>query len=236
MTSRSSDSPRLPSNAVCALAFLLGAVVGGRARRWIYRRLLGYDIHPTASLGISFLRVARAELGPGSRVGHFSIIRNLRNLTLGENARIGTFNWVFGMIDGEGRHFVGEPDRVASLVMEPESSLTSRHIVDCTNSVTIGAFSTVAGFASQILTHGIDVETSCQGSRPVRIGRYCMIGTGCIVTKGSVIPDGTVLGAGSVFRGQPDLTYHLYSGVPATPVKALHPELAYFTRQKGAVS
>jgi len=63
-----------------------------------------------------------------------------------------------------------------------------------------------------------------------------MIGTGCIITKGSVIPDGTVLGAGSVFRGQPDLTYHLYSGVPAGPVKPLHPELAYFTRKQGAVS
>lgn len=236
MTSRSSDSPRLPSNAACGLAFLFGAIGGGRVRRWLYRALLGYDIHPTASVGIAFLRVARAELGPGCKVGHFSVIRNLRALTVGENARIGTFNWVFGMIDGGDAHFVDEPDRVSALVMERESSLTSRHIVDCTNSVTIGAFSTVAGFASQILTHGIDVETSSQGSRPVRIGRYCMIGTGCIVTKGSVIPDGTVLGAGSVFRGQPDLTYHLYSGVPASPVKALHPELAYFTRQKGAVS
>jgi len=93
-------------------------------RRWLYRALLGYDIHPTASIGISFLRVARAELGPGSRVGHFSIIRNLRELRVGKNARIGTFNWVFGMIDGGDRHFVDEPDRIAALVMEPESSLT----------------------------------------------------------------------------------------------------------------
>ena len=227
-------SRTLPSPWRCILALVLGALLGGRGRRWLYGGLLGYKIGRTATLGISFIRVAHLVMAPGSSIGHFTVIRNLHSLRLEAGSSIGTFNWIFGMIGAD--HFADKADRVSELVMEEESALTSRHIVDCTDRVVVGAFSTIAGYHSQILTHGIDVGDNRQRSNPVVVGRHCLIGTGVILVKGAVVPDGSVVGAGSVFRGRPGKTHYLYSGVPAEPVQPLSPESAYFTRTRGAVT
>ena len=173
-------------------------------------------------------------MGAGSKIGHFTIVRNVRRVFLGEQARIGTFNWIFGMLASE-KHFRQQADREPDLIMGPHSSLTSRHIVDCTDRVEIGAFSTVAGFHSQIITHGIDVEESRQSSAPIRIGEYCLIGTRCVLLKGSVVPNRTVLAAGSVFRGAPPEEATLFSGLPAKAVRPLSAEAGYFRRAVGSI-
>ncbi len=228
-------SPKTPpSSWRPLLALLLGAALGGRARAFFYRRLCGYTIAPDATIGLAFVSVAEAEFGSGSRIGHFTIVRNLERLSLAPGARIGTFNWVFGMLPSE-RHFTDEPDRLSALVMEEEASLTSRHIVDCTNTVTLGAFSTVAGFYSQILTHGIDVATNRQTSAPIMVGRHAMVGTRIVLLKGARVPERAVVGAGSVFRDAPDESGGLWSGVPATRVRDIDESGAYFTRATGHV-
>lgn len=227
---------KLPSTALCTLVLVLGALGGGRVRRWLYGTLLGYRFAPGASIGISFVRVAQADLGPGARVGHFSIIRNLAKLELGPEAKIGTFNWIFGMI-GVTKHFQRESARYPALIMGEGSSVTSRHLIDCTDTVTIGPFALVAGFATQILSHGIDIVECRQSCAPVHIGAFSMIGTGCILLKGAQVPEGTILSAGSCFRnGVSDKTHQLWSGVPAQPVKDLGPELGWYRREKGAVA
>ncbi|MEM9234614.1 MAG: DapH/DapD/GlmU-related protein [Pseudomonadota bacterium] len=224
-----------PPTWKCAITFLVGLAGGERVRRFLFRRLLGYDIHPTAMVGNCFVRVGQLSLGPSAKIGHFTFIRNADRVEIGENARIGTFNWIYGMPGQNDRHFVGEEARKSSFIMKRESSLTSRHIVDCTNLVEIGAFTTVAGFYTQILTHGIDLDPAKQSSAPVIIGDYCMIGTGCILLKGTIIPDRVVIGAGSTVRGQLEDNTALYSGVPASRVKYLDPEAEYFHRQTGPV-
>ncbi|MGE3993698.1 acyltransferase [Pseudorhodoplanes sp.] len=224
----------LPTVCRCLLVLILGALLGVRCRRWLYRHVLGYSIDSRANIGIIYLRVIEAELGPDSRIGHFSVIRNLHRLELSANASIGTFNWVFGMLDS-GEHFVADVGRRSELIMERDSALTSRHIIDCTNTVCIGSFSTIAGFNCQLLTHGINIVANRQESAPIIIGKHCLVGSACIILKGSIIPDGSVIGAGSVFRGQPSQGYQLYSGVPAKPIKALPHQLAYFIRETGAV-
>ena len=151
------------------------------------------------------------------------------------SARVGTFNWIFGMLPSK-RYFTSEPDRLSALIMEEDASLTSRHIVDCTNTVTLGAFSTVAGFYSQILTHGIDVATNRQTSAPISVGHHTMIGTRVILLKGSRVPDRAVVGAGSVFRGTPEGTGGLWSGIPASRVREIDETGTYFTRKKGHVA
>jgi hypothetical protein len=60
------------------------------------------------------------------------------------------------------------------------SAVTSRHYLDCTGGVTVGAFSTVAGARSTIFTHQVDITQSRQVWRPVRIGRlYWLRRTHC---------------------------------------------------------
>lgn len=226
---------RMPNPWRPVLALLLGALLGRGVRAALYRRLCGYEIAPDASIGLALINVSHAEIGPGSHIGHFTIIRNLDSLVLASEARIGTFNWVFGMLPSK-EHFADEPDRRSVLVMGEGSALTSRHIVDCTAAVTIGSYATVAGFNSQILTHGIDVGTNRQTSRAVVVGRHAMLGSRVVLLKGACVPDRAVVSAGSVFSGAPKGSGGLWSGAPAKRVREIDERGAYFTRTSARVT
>ncbi len=45
-------------------------------------------------------------------------------------------------------------------------------LIDCTARVRIGAFATIGGFRSQLLTHSIDFEAGRQTAEPIEIGEY----------------------------------------------------------------
>jgi acetyltransferase-like isoleucine patch superfamily enzyme len=107
--------------------------------------------------------------------------------------------------------------------------------VDCTNRVSIGAFSVFAGFRSQILTHSVDLENSRQSSAPIVIGDYCFTGTDCVLLGGSVLPHHSVLGAKSLLNKEQTEPYSLYAGVPARAVKTLSPDLKFFSRKTGII-
>lgn len=207
---------------------LLALLVPNIGRRYLARWLLGAQVDDSATVGVSLIDARHVELGPSSSIGHFSVIRNLDALYLGENARIGTFNWIFGARATQ--HFAARPTRKSALVLDEGASITSRHLLDCTDQITIGAFSTVAGFRSQILTHSIDVVQNEQDCEPVTIGPYSFIGTGAVLLKGSQFPAKSVLAAGSVYHGAEREEYWIYSGVPAKPVKQL-PENAEYMRR-----
>ena len=119
--------------------------------------------------------------------------------------------------------------------MGSHAAITTRHYIDCTNSVTVGEFSTVAGARSQLLTHSIDLQESRQSSKPINIGKYCFIGTACIVLGGSSLPDYSVLGASSMMNKSFSEAYFLYAGNPAKAVKELSKDMAYFRRPSGFV-
>lgn len=208
--------------------FLIGFLIGQRGRRCLYNLRKNYDIAKTASIGNCFLIVDSLTMGDRSRIGDFTIIRNLESLILESDSRIGTFNWIFGHKTSE--HFVDEEHRESTLALRKGSSLTSRHIVDCTDRIEIGQFSTVAGFRSQILTHAIDTQLNRQTCSPVQIGQYCFVGTGSILLKGSHLPDKSILAAGSVLGSKYSQTFTLYSGSPAKPVKELPKDSKYMVR------
>jgi acetyltransferase-like isoleucine patch superfamily enzyme len=119
--------------------------------------------------------------------------------------------------------------------MGPHSAITSRHYIDCVESVTIGAYATVAGIRSQFFTHSLDIEKSQQSAQPITIGAYTMIGTGSTLLPGTSVPDCAVLGAGSVVTGRLTESLYLYAGVPAKPIRQLPADLKYFTRTDGHI-
>ena len=65
--------------------------------------------------------------------------------------------------------------------MGESAAITKNHHIDCTNTIEIGAFSTVAGYQTQFLTHSIDVLENRQHSAPIRIGPYTFVGTNSVV-------------------------------------------------------
>jgi acetyltransferase-like isoleucine patch superfamily enzyme len=116
------------------------------------------------------------------------------------------------------------------LIVDRHAAIISRHIIDCTDEVVVGAFSTFVRFRSQILTNSIDLKESRQRCKPVRIGHQCFVGADCVLLAGSALPACSVLGVDSLVTAKYQTRGHLYGGVPAKPIKAIDPAAEYFCR------
>jgi hypothetical protein len=219
------------------LAYVLAAPLPWSLRRLALRAACGFSIHKTARISrLAFLLPAHLEMGPNSYVGAFTVCKGLDLLMIKERGHIGAFNWITAFPLGTGsRHFELDPERKPQLIVERHAAVTSRHILDCTDEIVIGAFSTFAGFRSQILTHSIDLKESRQRCKPVRIGHHCFVGTGSVLLGGSALPDCSVLGAHSLLTTCYETPGYLYGGVPARPIKQIEPGSAYFSRAEGYV-
>ena len=125
-------------------------------KRFILTTFCGYDLAPTSRIGIACVMPKHLVMEANTFIGHFTVCKNLDLVHLKSNSQIGRGNWITGFPSGSNTHFAHEKDRKPQLILEEHSAVTNRHIIDCTNTVTIGAFSTFAGFCSQILTHSID--------------------------------------------------------------------------------
>lgn len=204
-------------------------------RRAILRGMFGYEIADDSRIGLSLIYPKQLVLKSGARIGHLSVCKDIDRLELGEAASIGNLTWITGFPSGTRGHFEHQTDRKPELVLGAHAAITNRHLVDCTASIHIGAFATFAGFASQLLTHSINLETSRQEAYPITIGDYCFVGTNCVLLGGSALPACSVLGAKSLLNRAYSDRFYLYGGVPAKPIKALPETMAYFQRKTGYV-
>lgn len=206
-----------------------------RLRRLLLERYFGYELHPTSSIGFSILLVEKLVLGRGARIGHLNMIKGLELVSIGEQSIIGNLNWITAFPKIESKHFAHQPDRRPRLLVGAHAAITHRHLIDCTAEVSIGSFTTFAGFQSQILTHSIDISESRQSSEPVSIGDYCFVGTNCVILGGSKLPDRSVLGAKSLLNKPHAEPLRLYAGVPSRLISELSPAHKYFNRQQGFI-
>lgn len=204
-------------------------------RRRLLLAVFGFRIHATARIGFSLVLADRVEMGEGSLIKTLTMIKGLSELTVAPRGRIGNLNWITGLPANEQNFFRDEPDRVSALFVGEDASITNRHLLDCSNKITIGRFATIGGFRSQFITHSIDIGPNRQSSLPIEVGDYCFTGTGVILLKGAVLGPRCVLGAGSMLRGQLLDEYKLISGNPAKPVRDLDPSSEYFHRTRGMV-
>ncbi|MEY2561759.1 MAG: hypothetical protein QOG51_2174, partial [Verrucomicrobiota bacterium] len=204
-------------------------------RRSLLEKQFGYSIHPSSRIGLAWIFPCRLVMEEGSRIGHFTLCKNIDLLHLGAHAVVGQLNWITGFPSGPSRHFAHQPERRPELIIERHAGISSRHLIDCTARVRIGAFATVGGFRSQFLTHTIDLEKGRQTAEPIEVGEYSFTGTNSVLLGGSVLPHHSVLGAQSLLNKKWDQPYRLYAGVPAKPLKELSPELEYFRRTEGFV-
>lgn len=205
-------------------------------RRRVLSAVYGYKIHPTARIGWSWIFPDELVLGEGARIGHLNVAVHLKRVELGDHATIDRGNWITGYPAGDGRHFAHRTDREPVLTIGRHSALTKGHHIDCTERVMIGAFTIVAGYRSQLLTHSIDIERNRQDAAPIAIGDYCFVGTNVVVLGGARLPDRSVLGAKALLSGAFAEAGWLYAGVPARAVKALPADAEYFRRTEGFVS
>ena len=204
-------------------------------RRSLLEKQFGYSIHPTSRIGLAWIFPRQLVMEEGSRIGHLNVCKNIDLFHLGAHAVVGQLNWITGFPSGPSRHFAHQADRRPELILERHAGISSRHLIDCTARVRIGAFATIAGFRSQLLTHSIDLAAGRQTAEPIDIGDYCFTGTNSVMLGGSALPHHSILGAQSLLNKKWEQPYQLYAGVPAKPIKELPPEMEYFRRTEGFV-
>ena len=214
---------------------LISMLLPWRIRRGLLERQFGYRLHPTSRIGLAWIFPDQLVMEADTHIGHFTVCKNIALLQLKERASIGRGNWITGFPLHGSPHFATETNRQPQLILGEHSAITHRHLIDCTNSIRIGQFTTVAGFRSQILTHSIDLRRNQQVSIPVQIGDYCFVGTNCVLLGGSILPDYSVLGAKSLLNKAFKESHMLYAGIPAKPIESVSSDCEYFRRKQGFV-
>ena len=203
-------------------------------KRWALRRFWGYQIADDARIGLSYIFPGQLVMGERAYIGHFNVAIHLGRLECGAHSVIDRSNWITGH-PPDGAHFRHRVEREPTLSVGAHAAITKKHIIDCTDRIDIGAFTTIAGYHSQLITHGINVVDGRQDCKPIRIGDYCLVGTRVTVLGGAALPDRSVLGAGSVLNKAHTEPFRVYAGQPAVSVKVIEPEAAYFHRAQGFV-
>lgn len=217
------------------LLMLLSLFLPWELRRRLLVSQFGFVLHPTSRIGLSWIFPERLLMEANTSIGHLTVCKNIALLHLRAHALIGRGNWITGFPLGPSGHFAHEPERRPELILGEHAAITNRHFIDCTNRITIGRFTTVAGFQSQLLTHSIDLALNRQSSTPIQVGNYCFLGTNCVLLGGSALPDFSVLGAKSLLNKSFTETHRLYGGVPARELQTLPSDYAYFRRTTGFV-
>ena len=211
-----------------AMAVLM-IVLPSSLKRLVGRRLLGWDIHPTARIGRSLIVVRHLSMGPGAIIGSFNVIKQLEELRLGEGASIATRNHIIGFALGS-EIFQKSPNRNPSLVMGKHSQITVGHELDCCDLIEIGDYSSIAGFRSSILTHNLDLVRDRFLASPVRIGERSAVMSVCTILSGTGVPARSIISAGSVITTRLTQELTVYRGNPAEAVRTLPDTLGFFNR------
>jgi acetyltransferase-like isoleucine patch superfamily enzyme len=197
--------------------------------------IYGYNLDPSARISFSWVWPRKLVMGENARIGLFNVAIHLDLVEMGEQSSIGRGNWITGFPSNGGLHFEHQLDRNPELLLGRHSAVTKNHHLDCTDTIEIGDFATVAGYGSQFLTHSIDIIAGRQHSEPIKIGAYTFVGTNCTVLGGAVLPDYSVLGAKALLNKPFRDFYCLYGGVPAKRIKSLPRDARYFGREQGFV-
>lgn len=199
-------------------------------RRFILIKCYHYEIDPTAKIGLSYIYPDKLKMGKNATIGHLNVAVHLHYIEMADECTICQQNWITGFpINGKG-FFEEFKNRKPQLIMGKDSAITKKHMIDCTDTVTIGAYTSIAGYGTQILSHSTSLQHNNQSCAPIHIGHHCFVGTRSIILPGSVLPDQSVLGAGAVMKKVFTEPFSLYGGIPAKFVTKMDETYAFFHR------
>jgi acetyltransferase-like isoleucine patch superfamily enzyme len=205
-------------------------------KRTVLQRFFGYKISKTARIGYSWVYPKALEMGEKARIDHLTVAVNLDKIVISDYSKIGRGNWITGFATGtKSLYFSHQKERKSELLIGRHCAITKGHHIDCTSRISIGDFSTIAGYRSQLLTHAIDIYEGRQDSHPITIGAYTFVSTDCVILGGAQLPSYSVLGAKSLLNKAHTEEYCLYGGSPAKLIKAIPKDSKYFVRSEGRV-
>ncbi len=175
-------------------------------------RLIGHKVANGAIIGCSLVLVDRLLMERGARIGfgnlvqvprvvlrtgayiqNFNMVSTRAAIVLAQNGAIGNRNQI------KGAPAIGRRRSLLSIGLW--SKITAGHVIDVSESIIIGNFSTIAGAGTQIWTHGFVhmsegvARAAVRGS--VRIGNNVYIGSMSCLSPGIVIASKIAVGAHS---------------------------------------
>lgn len=176
--------------------------------------LIGHKVHSSAKIGFSMIWIDGAlNLKEHAMIGHFNLIR-VNSIHINQRGYIGNYNRLNGPFEifldekaaiGNGNKFfrapIGTSYGKAILRLGLLSKITANHRVDCTRSISIGNYTTIAGNDSQIWTHAYYHDKFGPGrfriDGDIEIGNNVNIGSRCVLNCGVTITDNVVVGSNS---------------------------------------
>ena len=213
-----------------ALLQFLVVLLPWKLRRIVLNRFWGYSIHPKAKIGLSYVFPEKLIMEEGATIGHLNVAIHLELVHMGKDSIICQRNWITGFPRKDKTKFTRFPQRKPYLIMEEGSAITKQHHIDCTDTITIGKLTVIAGYASQLLSHSTSIEHDDGGCAPITIGHHCFVGTRCILLPGATLPNNCVLGASAVLNKEFSEEYALYAGIPAKLIKKEDATHKFFSR------
>lgn len=176
--------------------------------------LFGHRIAGTARIGPTVVRnVGRFELGEGTRIGAFNVVRGLGLVRFDDYAAIESWNWIsahpaFQQLDA----------RAGTLFLGYGAKLGSRHYADCSGTIVVREYAAVGGNRCLLQTHEPDFAHKRQTVGRITVGHHSLVGSRAVMLKDSHLPDQSLLAANSTMtRGStPESKRGLYAGSPAT--------------------
>ena len=166
-------------------------------RKLVYIHVFRYQLAKGSYIVVSYVNVDSLVFGERSRIGDLNAIRGLALLRIDDHSTIGNLNWIAGMTLRALMHFLHSRQRSPALHMGLHSSITRRHLIDCTDTFSIGSSSAFAGFRSRVLIHSMNILETVQDCKPVTVGDNALVGTAAIFLPGGSLPSYGVLGASS---------------------------------------
>jgi acetyltransferase-like isoleucine patch superfamily enzyme len=174
----------------------------------------------SAKVGVTlFIGGGKLELSKNSRIGSFSVFRDLRLLMMGEGSSVGNLNWITAS-----KALVAKGAR-GTLAMGDSSVITNRHYLDVSGGLSLGNRSAIWGVRSTVMTHGIKIESWKQDTQSVDIGDDSVIGSNSIVCPGTKVPNGSSFGMGALLSGQKYLPNMLYVNTKASISREISPRI-----------
>src|SRR5271154_104211 len=92
-------------------------------RRWLLQRFFGYEIDPSARIGLAWVYPKHLRMGKETRIDHFTVAIRLESIDMGDYATIGRNNWITGYPADFKKHFGHQSDRRPRLIIGEHSAI-----------------------------------------------------------------------------------------------------------------
>ena len=212
---------------------LVVVLLPSRIKLMVYRRVYRYSIGRDVYIGLSWIWVGRLQLGDNVQIGHFNRFKNIPAVEIGDYTVIGTGNTFTSSSEFTNDVAMRARGNKPILIIGEHCGISLVHYFDVQDRVEIGAYTTIAGKGSDFFTHYLDVVSSTQSAKPIRIGKYCIVGSSTCFTPGARIADYCVVGMGAVVTREHQETHCMIGGNPAVMIHKLPSDSAYFRRKVG---